>query len=148
MGISRVVINAPSDLLSQLTRKNFRIVDLHSHIGVSPSPGLRGTSDGNSHNGPILPVCPLFVPVQLTPPLKVPQWLRALDALNTHSDAYALSISGGVTTSLVLPGSANAIGKITPFGVRYPMLTLWPRWTRHRDQTAADRGTFPHCYAS
>lgn len=41
----------------------------------------------------------------------IAQWLRALDALNTHDDAYRLSISGGVTTALVLPGSANAIGK-------------------------------------
>ncbi|EMD37398.1 hypothetical protein CERSUDRAFT_114069 [Gelatoporia subvermispora B] len=68
------------------------IVDLHSHIGVGSSPSFAGTSDGNSRHGPILP------------------WLRALDSLNTHSEAYRLSISGGVTTSLVLPGSANAIG--------------------------------------
>ncbi|KDQ28082.1 hypothetical protein PLEOSDRAFT_1077055 [Pleurotus ostreatus PC15] len=34
----------------------------------------------------------------------------SLDGLNTHDDSYLLSISGGVTTSLVLPGSANAIG--------------------------------------
>lgn len=31
-------------------------------------------------------------------------------AINTHDDSYLLSISGGVTTALVLPGSANAIG--------------------------------------
>ena len=37
-------------------------------------------------------------------------WLRALDGLNTHDDSYLLSIAGGVTTALVLPGSANAIG--------------------------------------
>lgn len=36
--------------------------------------------------------------------------MRSLDGLNTHDDSYALSISGGVTTSLVLPGSADAIG--------------------------------------
>ncbi|OBZ68120.1 hypothetical protein A0H81_11871 [Grifola frondosa] len=68
------------------------IVDLHSHIGVLSSPGLAGSNDGNSRKGPVLP------------------WLRALDALNTRDDAYQLSIAGGVTTSLVLPGSANAIG--------------------------------------
>ena len=33
-----------------------------------------------------------------------------MDALNTHNDAYKLSVAGGVTTALVLPGSANAIG--------------------------------------
>ncbi|THG99949.1 hypothetical protein EW026_g2520 [Hermanssonia centrifuga] len=68
------------------------IVDLHSHLGVSPSPSLSGSNDGNSRKGPILP------------------WLRALDSLNTHNDAYRLSVAGGVTTALVLPGSANAIG--------------------------------------
>ncbi|KZT28937.1 carbohydrate esterase family 9 protein [Neolentinus lepideus HHB14362 ss-1] len=69
------------------------IVDLHSHIGDASSPELEGASgDDNSLNGPILP------------------WLRSLDGLNTHDDSYNLSIAGGVTTSLVLPGSANAIG--------------------------------------
>ena len=70
------------------------IVDLHSHLGDASSPELQGASgDDNSLHGPILP------------------WLRALDGLNTHDDAYKLSISGGVTTALVLPGSANGIGK-------------------------------------
>ncbi|KAF8584419.1 carbohydrate esterase family 9 protein [Ramaria rubella] len=68
------------------------LVDLHSHIGVGSVPSLKGASDGNSFKAPILP------------------WLRSLDALNTHDDAYALSIAGGVTTTQVLPGSANNIG--------------------------------------
>ncbi|OJT03822.1 hypothetical protein TRAPUB_5511 [Trametes pubescens] len=63
-----------------------------SRPGVNSAPSLRGASDGNSRKGPILP------------------WLRALDGLNTHDEAYRLSASGGVTTALVLPGSANAIG--------------------------------------
>ncbi|ESK86826.1 carbohydrate esterase family 9 protein [Moniliophthora roreri MCA 2997] len=68
------------------------IVDLHSHLGVSSSPSLSGASDTNSQK-------------QITQP-----WLRSLDGLNTHDEAYRLSISGGVTTAVVLPGSANAIG--------------------------------------
>ncbi|KAF9052269.1 hypothetical protein BDZ89DRAFT_1056627 [Hymenopellis radicata] len=68
------------------------IVDLHSHIGVGSAPHLSGSSDTNSHAG-------------ITQP-----WLRSLDGLNTHDDSYRLSISGGVTTALVLPGSANGIG--------------------------------------
>ncbi|KZT72052.1 carbohydrate esterase family 9 protein [Daedalea quercina L-15889] len=68
------------------------IIDLHSHLGVDSAPRLLGATDTNSHHGPILP------------------WLRALDGLNTHDAAYALSVAGGVTTALVLPGSANAIG--------------------------------------
>ena len=45
-------------------------------------------------------------------------WLRSLDGLNTHDDAYNLSISGGVTTSLVLPGSDAAIGKSFRFAIK------------------------------
>ncbi|EIN11387.1 carbohydrate esterase family 9 protein [Punctularia strigosozonata HHB-11173 SS5] len=68
------------------------IVDLHSHIGDGPSPVLSGSEDYGSPHGPIV------------------AWLRALDGLNTHDDSYPLSIAGGVTTALVLPGSGNAIG--------------------------------------
>ncbi|EJF61654.1 composite domain of metallo-dependent hydrolase [Dichomitus squalens LYAD-421 SS1] len=68
------------------------IIDLHSHLGVDSVPELRGGDDTNSFKGPVLP------------------WLRALDGLNTRDDAYKLSIAGGLTTALVLPGSANAIG--------------------------------------
>lgn len=70
------------------------IVDAHSHIGVSSSPELEGASDTNSFHGIVQP------------------WLRSLDGLNTHDDAYPLSIAGGVTTSLILPGSSNAIGEL------------------------------------
>ncbi|KAF7969722.1 hypothetical protein HWV62_26130 [Athelia sp. TMB] len=88
-----------------------RIVDLHSHLGVqaaplvgnlcytddlfmylAPLPQLRGIEDGNSLKGPILP------------------WLRSIDGLNTHDEAFSLAAAGGVTTSLILPGSANAVG--------------------------------------
>ena len=68
------------------------IVDIHSHLGDAASPALDGAEDDNSLKGTIQP------------------WLRSLDGLNTHDDSYPLSIAGGVTTSLVLPGSANAIG--------------------------------------
>ncbi|KAF5371160.1 hypothetical protein D9758_004120 [Tetrapyrgos nigripes] len=68
------------------------IVDLHSHLGVDSSPELSGADDTNSRKGLVQP------------------WLRSLDGLNTHDDAYRLSISGGVTTANVLPGSANSIG--------------------------------------
>ncbi|KAH9012023.1 carbohydrate esterase family 9 protein [Lactarius pseudohatsudake] len=70
------------------------------------APSLSGANDGNSHNGPILP------------------WLRSLDGLNTHDESYPLSIAGGVTTALILPGSANAIGKLLIVaGYRYNDLT-------------------------
>ncbi|KDQ09069.1 hypothetical protein BOTBODRAFT_165096 [Botryobasidium botryosum FD-172 SS1] len=68
------------------------IFDMHSHIGVDSIPNLRGAADTNSPKGIAQP------------------WIRSLDALNTHDDSYKLSVAGGVTTSLILPGSAGAIG--------------------------------------
>lgn len=38
-------------------------------------------------------------------------WLRSIDGFNTHDEAFALSIAGGVTSVQVLPGSENAIGE-------------------------------------
>lgn len=55
-------------------------------------PQLSGAGDGNSRKG-------------ITQP-----WLRSIDGINTHDAAYELSRCGGVTTALVLPGSANDIG--------------------------------------
>jgi len=85
------------------------IVDIHSHIGNGPSPVLSVTEVDNSLKGTIQP------------------WIRSLDALNTHDESYLLSIVGGVTTSLVLPGSANAIGKISKI-LAFLKITLfiWP----------------------
>ncbi|KAF7341304.1 Composite domain of metallo-dependent hydrolase [Mycena venus] len=68
------------------------LVDAHSHLGVQPAPALAGARDGNSRKAPILP------------------WLRSIDGINTHDDAYKLAIAGGVTTAQILPGSANNIG--------------------------------------
>ncbi|EIW82933.1 composite domain of metallo-dependent hydrolase [Coniophora puteana RWD-64-598 SS2] len=88
------------------------IIDLHSHLGVDSVPELRGSSDTNSRKGIAQP------------------WLRSLDGLNTRDDAYRLSISGGVTTAVVLPGSANDIGgqafpiKLRPTAERTPTSML------------------------
>jgi len=79
------------------------IVDLHSHLENNASPELRGAADTNSLEG-------------ITEP-----WLRSLDGLNTHDESYMLSISGGITTVVVLPGSANAISK---FNVSAKMFRL------------------------
>ncbi|KAJ7579295.1 carbohydrate esterase family 9 protein [Mycena floridula] len=67
------------------------IVDTHSHMGDGPSPELLGAVDYNSD-------------------VNIGPFLRSIDGLNTHDDSYELSIAGGVTTALVLPGSGNAIG--------------------------------------
>lgn len=65
---------------------------MHSHIAVASAPALQGAKDDNSLKGLAQP------------------WLRSVDGLNTHDESYALAIAGGVTTSLILPGSADAIG--------------------------------------
>ncbi|TCD67498.1 hypothetical protein EIP91_012303 [Steccherinum ochraceum] len=66
------------------------LVDLHSHVGLISAPFMK--FEVNSPNGPILP------------------WLRSIDGLHTHDEAFELAIAGGVTTVQVLPGSSNAIG--------------------------------------
>ncbi|KAG2013293.1 hypothetical protein CC2G_010222 [Coprinopsis cinerea AmutBmut pab1-1] len=72
------------------------LVDLHSHIGILSSPILSGGIDLDSPHGPIVP------------------WLKSIDGLSTHDEAFQLAIAGGVTTAQVLPGSNNAIGKYMP----------------------------------
>ncbi|GAA5972136.1 hypothetical protein JCM8115_007136 [Rhodotorula mucilaginosa] len=68
------------------------IFDMHSHLGVDAQPSLSGTDDTNSRAGPIQPQ------------------LRTIDTINAHDLAYKRTVAGGVTTTLVLPGSANNIG--------------------------------------
>lgn len=56
--------------------------------------------------------------------------LRSLDGINTHDMAYELSMSGGVTTALIIPGSAGSIGgqgfvlKLRPTAERSPFSKL------------------------
>lgn len=106
-----------SFILTAANSKITSIVDMHSHLGVDSVPALKGSDDTNSRKGIVQP------------------WLRSLDGLNTHDDAYHLSISGGVTTANVLPGSANAIGMY--------ILSIWDnvslmesRWTSVHNQIA------------
>ncbi|MBM76653.1 MAG: amidohydrolase [Proteobacteria bacterium] len=68
------------------------IIDVHSHMGVYPWPGARAHSDGNESIHPYTP------------------HVRAQDSIRVEDPAFALARSGGVTTLMVLPGSANLIG--------------------------------------
>jgi len=70
-------------------------------MGVESSPSLEGARELDSFHGPIA------------------SWLRSIDSINTHDAAYELAAAGGVTASLILPGSANAIGK-RPFRFHDP----------------------------
>lgn len=93
------------------------LVDAHSHIGDFSLPILEGSNDGDSLNGIAQP------------------WLRSLDGLNTHDETYPLTLAGGVTTALVLPGSAVAIGRQIDFIVLiyFPNLCRC-RWSGLCDQ--------------
>jgi hypothetical protein len=124
-----------------------RIVDIHTHLGVDSAPALSGANDGNSWKG-ITPshvllnnaLRSIFFAGPILP------WLRSLDGLNTHDDAYRLSISGGVTTANVLPGSANAIGAITLIHL-YGVVNTSYRWPGLRYQASSHRGTLSLVYA-
>ena len=64
-----------------------------SHIGVYPAPGFQGVNDGN----------------EMSQSAVLPQ-LRVIDAIEPHDLAIPLARSGGVTTVMILPGSANLMG--------------------------------------
>lgn len=64
----------------------------HSHAGVDASPSLQGSDDTNSVAGDVNP------------------YLMSINGLNTHDIAAPLIISGGITTNLILPGSATSMG--------------------------------------
>ncbi|KAF9119605.1 hypothetical protein BGW39_000175 [Mortierella sp. 14UC] len=68
------------------------IVDMHSHFGVDSWPSLEGTGDTNEMTQPLTP------------------FVRSIDGLNPSDPGREWILSGGVTTSLVLPGSGNVMG--------------------------------------
>lgn len=108
-----MVLRISEKLYSGADERLLKIIDMHSHIGDDPSPELSGAEDDNSLKG------------------VVQSWLRAPDGLNTHNGSYRLSIAGGVTTTLVLPGSANGIGKHFSSGSHHStMFTLEYRRSR------------------
>ena len=71
------------------------LVDLHSHHLALSWPIQRATDDSNEVN-------------DLTGPL-TPQ-VRIIDSMKAYDVATTVIASGGITTSLILPGSANIMG--------------------------------------
>ena len=69
------------------------IIDVHSHLGDYPSPGVQAHSDGNEATSPVRPE--VWAEHSVWP--QDPGFSRAL-------------INGGVTTLQILPGSANLFG--------------------------------------
>ncbi|MBL8616458.1 MAG: amidohydrolase [Deltaproteobacteria bacterium] len=68
------------------------LIDLHSHMGVYPWPGGPAHSDGNEATHPTTPAV----------------WTG--DSVRVLDPAFRAASAGGVTSALVLPGSANLIG--------------------------------------
>ncbi|KQW81945.1 amidohydrolase [Brevundimonas sp. Root1279] len=68
------------------------IIDVHSHLGVYPSPGVQGMSDGN----------------EATSPNTAQVW--AEHSLWPQDPGFNTARAGGVTTLQILPGSANLFG--------------------------------------
>ncbi|KAK7754335.1 hypothetical protein SLS62_003628 [Diatrype stigma] len=68
------------------------IIDMHSHAGVDNIPELQGNDDTNELSADITP------------------YVRSIDGLDPLDYQIQVIKSGGVTTSLVLPGSGNNIG--------------------------------------
>jgi len=68
------------------------IIDVHSHLGVYPSPGVTAHEDGN----------------EMTAPVTAQVW--AEHSVWPQDPGFATALAGGVTSLMVLPGSANLIG--------------------------------------
>jgi len=68
------------------------IIDIHSHLGVYASPGLQGHQDGN----------------EMSDPVTAGVW--AEHSIMPEDTGFDAARAAGVTSMLILPGSANLIG--------------------------------------
>ncbi|ORX60590.1 composite domain of metallo-dependent hydrolase [Hesseltinella vesiculosa] len=82
------------------------IVDMHSHMGVYSLPALQGNSDGNEMVQPTTP------------------FVRVHDAIDPTDPGIKIITSGGITTSLILPGSGNLMGGEAAVVKHRPVPTL------------------------
>ncbi len=67
-------------------------IDAHTHIGLHEESVRWEGADYNEMSSPITPE------------------MRAIDAINPRDEAFRVALSGGVTTAITGPGSANVIG--------------------------------------
>lgn len=68
------------------------LIDVHSHLGVYPSPQVRAHSDGN----------------EATDPVTANVW--AEHSVWPQDPGFTMARVGGITSMQILPGSANLIG--------------------------------------
>ena len=88
-------LSAPADALRVDGRGKWvtpGLIDVHSHLGVYPSPGMSAHSDGNEATSPVTPNV----------------W--AEHSVWPQDPGFLAAMAGGVTSLQVLPGSANLIG--------------------------------------
>jgi imidazolonepropionase-like amidohydrolase len=71
------------------------LVDMHSHHLTMVWPLLRANDDTNEVNDAFGPLTP---------------FVRSLDGMKPYDEATTMIRSGGITSSLILPGSANIMG--------------------------------------
>ncbi len=94
------------------------LVDMHSHHLVGSWPGSSVSDDTNEVNiaafGPLTP------------------FVRALDSIKPYDLATRIIASGGITSSLILPGSANVIG-----GEAFPVKNLMNSG-EHKEEVVED----------
>ena len=68
------------------------LIDIHSHLGVYPSPATSGNADGN----------------EMTNPVTANVW--AEHSVWPQDPGFETALEGGITTLQILPGSGNLIG--------------------------------------
>lgn len=68
------------------------IIDVHSHLGVYPSPSVSATADGNEISGPVTAE------------------VHSEHAVWPQDPGFSRALAAGVTTLHILPGSANLFG--------------------------------------
>ena len=88
------------------------LIDVHSHMGVYPSPGISSHSDGN----------------EMVSPTTAKVW--AEHSVWPQDPNFEKALAGGVTTAQILPGSANLFGgrgvtlknvpSVTMMGMKFP----------------------------
>jgi imidazolonepropionase-like amidohydrolase len=83
------------------------IIDIHSHLGVYPSPSNEATSDGNEATKPVTAE------------------VRAENSVWPQDPGFTRALAGGVTSLQILPGSANLIG-----GRSVVLKNVWARTTQ------------------
>jgi len=88
-------LDAPADALRVDARGKWvtpGLIDIHSHLGVYPSPAVSAHNDGNEATAPVTPNV----------------W--AEHSVWPQDPGFATALAGGITSLQILPGSANLIG--------------------------------------